>query len=81
MSVKSLLQLILFLLIILIIGGIYYLYFYSKSVNQIELKEELGSVEKNILNSMDMNDNRILDERDEIQKKNNIDLDQKKNRK
>ena len=78
MSVKSLLQLILFLLIILIIGGIYYLYFYSKSVNQIELKEELGSVEKNILNSMDMDDNRILDERDEIQKKNNIDLDQKK---
>ena len=76
MSVKSLLQLILFLLIILIIGGIYYLYFYSKSVTQIELKEELGSVEKNILNSMDMDDNRILDERDEIQKKNNIDLDQ-----
>ena len=33
MSIKSLLQLILFLLIVLIIGGIYYLYFYSGPID------------------------------------------------
>ena len=33
MTIKSLLQLILFLLIVLIIGGIYYIYFYSVPLN------------------------------------------------
>ena len=38
MSIKSLLQLILFLLIILVIGGIYLLYFYESPKLNVKLK-------------------------------------------
>ena len=37
MSIKSLLQVILFLLIIIIIGGIYFLYFYSGPIKNKEI--------------------------------------------
>ena len=49
MSVKSLLQLILLLLIVLIIGGIYFLYFYSKPINNDNLlNKNLEEIEKNL---------------------------------
>ena len=37
MSIKSLLQIILFLLIVIIIGGIYFLYFYSGPLKNQEI--------------------------------------------
>lgn len=49
MSVKTLLQLILFLLIFLIIGGIYYLYFYSDPITKRpDLSEDLAKVSSEI---------------------------------
>ena len=41
MSIKSLLQIILFLLIVIILGGIYFLYFYSGPLKNKEAKEKL----------------------------------------
>ncbi len=65
MSIKSLLQIILFLLIILILGGIYYLYFYSENLNnQINLNEK-----ENALNQITISQNNfdkdIMEEIDE----------------
>lgn len=52
MSVKSLLQIILFLLIVLIVGGIYFLYFYTTPINkQNEMEIVLDISEKNIAQS------------------------------
>lgn len=45
MSVKSLLQLILFLLIIIILGGIYFLYFYSGPMKKQEIISDELSIE------------------------------------
>ncbi len=42
MSIKSLLQLILLLLIFIIIGGIYFLYFYSGPLKTKELSNNLN---------------------------------------
>ena len=39
MSIKSLLQIILFLLILMIIGSIYFVYFYTQPIEKDELKE------------------------------------------
>ena len=45
MSIKSLLQIILFLLIILIIGGIYFVYFYSKPLkNELTMSKNLNEI-------------------------------------
>ena len=41
MSIKSLLQIILFLLIVIILGGIYFLYFYSGPLKNKEAREKL----------------------------------------
>ena len=65
MSIKSLLQIILFLLILLILGGIYYLYFYSENLNnQINLNEK-----ENALNQITISQNNfdkdIMEEIDE----------------
>ena len=47
MSVKSLLQLILLLLIFVIIGGIYFLYFYSGNTNtDIKNKVQMNEIKK-----------------------------------
>ena len=47
MSVKSLLQAILFLLIILILGSIYFIYFYSKPVNKnLNVNENINEINK-----------------------------------
>ena len=50
MSVKSLLQIILLLLIFIVIGGIYYLYFYKGSIkDQINFEKNIGiQSEKNL---------------------------------
>ena len=60
MSVKSLLQIIIFLLIVSIIGGIYYIYFYT------------NPSEKKIINIVDNN----LTEDDQIAEAPNIDQEQ-----
>ena len=39
MSIKSLLQIILFLLILMIIGSIYFVYFYTQPIEKDGLKE------------------------------------------
>ena len=45
MSIKSLLQIILSLLIILIIGGIYFVYFYSKPLNnELTMSKNLNEI-------------------------------------
>ena len=71
MSIKSLLQLILFLLIILVIGGIYLLYFYESPKLNVKLKP---IIEKNDYNQdgsvNDISEREILEEV-EIRDKNN----------
>ncbi len=71
MSIKSLLQLILFLLIILIIGGIYYLYFYSdtKQANLITIEDK--SIINENLKKKNLSEDGILEDRELI---NNQDL-------
>ena len=78
MSIKSLLQIILFLLIILIIGGLYFTYFYTKPLDK-ELKSLLnGELDKNILTEdINTNDQEILEENNLTQKK--IDQTRKQN--
>ena len=70
MSIKSLLQIILFLLIILIIGGLYFTYFYTKPLDK-ELKSLLnGELDNNILTEdINTNDQEILEENNLMQKK------------
>ena len=55
MSVKSLLQLILFLLIIVIVGGIYFLYFYKGPLKNKEVLNntliEIDNSNKNLNSS------------------------------
>ena len=66
MSIKSLLQLILLALIILIIGGIYFLYFYSNSNDEIlnykkNLEEmNVNDVKENLMeNSINLEDKKV----------------------
>ena len=50
MSIKSLLQFILLLLIFLIIGGIYFLYFYSGPLKETNfINTEINDIKKNKL--------------------------------
>ena len=68
MSIKSLLQLILLSLMIIIIGGIYFLYFYSGplksrsninlNTNENEIKEELNLDNQDILETKDLSENK-----------------------
>lgn len=70
MSIKSLLQIILFLLIIIILGGIYFIYFYTGSLNkqEIVLNELKLDRSKNLTNQSTNQD--ILEEIDTTQKNN-----------
>ena len=71
MSVKSLLQLILFLLIILVIGGIYFLYFYESPKLNVKLKPIIEKNDYNQDSSVnDISEREILEEV-EIRDKNN----------
>lgn len=63
MSVKSLLQLILFFLIILVIGGIYFLYFYSgPQKNAVNLIKDIEKVKKEEFNKQNFGDQEILED-------------------
>ena len=78
MSIKSLLQLILLALIVLIIGGIYFLYFYSNSNDEIlnykkNLEEmNVNDVKENLMeNSINLEDKKVeLKQNDNIKLKN-----------
>ena len=80
MSVKSILQIILFLLIIIIIGGIYLLYFYTGPLKNQEISEkllEIDQVNKNsnlslnqeVLEEIDINEKKILKNTEKKSKK------------
>tara|TARA_B100000989_G_scaffold170324_1_gene127555 strand:- start:870 stop:1565 length:696 start_codon:yes stop_codon:yes gene_type:complete len=66
MSIKSLLQIILILLIFIIIGGIYYIYFYSDPNKKVELSE----INENLNLSVD----KVILEDNEATDKNNLSI-------
>ena len=73
MSIKSLLQLILLALIVLIIGGIYFLYFYSNSNDEIlNYKKNLEKMNVNEVNENLMENSINLDDK-------KVELEQNKN--
>ena len=73
MSVKSLLQIILFLLIIVILGTIYFLYFYSGPLNIISKnKNEIEEIEELNISQENATDEAILDETSPTVNINNI---------
>ena len=83
MSIKSLLQIILFLLIFVIVGGIYYLYFYSgpsnnseiqnleKLSDQIIVTEEVEILESITEPKIEKNEEIKINSKKEIKSKNN----------
>ena len=74
MSIKSLLQIILFLLIIIIVGTIYYLYFYSGPINILSIKDSKSEkIEEIVISDENSSEEVILEEnnfskKDEIKK-------------
>ena len=63
MSIKSLLQIILFLLIVLIIGSIYFVYFNQKSFQiNINDNQDLSKIENRNINENERADEEILEE-------------------
>ena len=73
MSVKSLLQLILFLLIIVIVGGIYFLYFYKGPLKNKEvLNSTLIEIDNSNKNLNSSTNDEILEEIDASIKDNNL---------
>ena len=77
MSIKSLLQIILFLLIVLIIGSIYFVYFNQKS-SQININDnqELSKIENRNINENERADEEILEEINEKKITNNSKVNQ-----
>ena len=80
MSIKSILQIILFLLIIIIIGGIYLLYFYTGPLKNQEISEKLLEIDQVNKNSNLSSNQEILEEID-INKKNILKNTEKKSKK
>lgn len=77
MSIKSLLQIILFLLIVLIIGSIYFVYFNQKSFQiNINGNQELSKIENRIINENERADEEILEEINEKKITNNSTINQ-----
>lgn len=63
MSIKSLLQIILFLLIIMIIGTIYFLYFYSGPIKFLSIKDNKSEkIEEIVPSDENFNEQAILEE-------------------
>ena len=80
MSVKSLLQLILFLLIIVIVGGIYFLYFYKGPLKNKEvLNNTLIEIDNSNKNLNSSTNDEILEEIDASIKDNNLKKEINKN--
>ena len=77
MSIKSLLQIILFLLIVLIIGSIYFVYFNQKS-SQININDnqELSKIENRNINENERADEEILEDINEKKITNNSKVNQ-----
>ena len=77
MSIKSLLQIILFLLIVLIIGSIYFVYFNQKSFQiNINDNQELSKIENRNINENERADEEILEEINEKKITNNSTINQ-----
>lgn len=69
MSNKSLLQIILLLLIMIIIGSIYFMYFYSKPINnKISLNEDSEINDTNIILQSENNDQMEIKNKDKTEK-------------
>ena len=69
MSNKSLLQIILLLLIMIIIGSIYFMYFYSKPINnKISLNENSEINDTNIILQSENNDQLEIKNKDKTEK-------------
>ena len=89
MSVKSLLQIILLILIFFILGGIYYIYFYSGPLkNKIVLEENINKlnnkkIEKEYAQDQVILENVTLSEKKSIneEKKNNLEISEADNSK
>ncbi len=96
MSIKSLLQIILFLLIILILGSIYYIYFFKKNLEkEILITKEIVKIDDNKIEVDEGADQQVLDEikqskdkkleietkKSEINKKNKSSFEIKENKK
>ena len=63
MSIKSLLQFILLLLIFLIIGGIYFLYFYSGPLKETNfINTEINDIKKNKIEINKSTDQDVLED-------------------
>ena len=80
MSIKSILQIILFLLIIIIIGGIYLFYFYTGPLKNQEISEKLLEIDQVNKNSNLSSNQEVLEEID-INKKNILKNTEKKSKK
>ena len=77
MSIKSLLQIILFLLIVLIIGSIYFVYFNQKPFQiNINDNQELSKIENRNINENERADEEILEEINEKKITNNSTINQ-----
>ena len=63
MSIKSLLQIILTLLIFIIVGGIYFIYFYSDPNKKVGLSEVKGNLNISVDKAM-LEDNETIDKND-----------------
>ena len=79
MSIKSLIQTLLFLLIVLIIGGIYYLYFYKSPDSDTRISNnELGKITNDQSTKKNTVDEEILEiitkENKDFKKQENISL-------
>ena len=80
MSIKSLLQLILLLLIFIILGGIYFIYFYSGPLKKEILNSDLVlSIDEQKLADKNLQDNEILEEfKNDKEKLNEVNQDNDK---
>ena len=75
MSIKSLLQVILLLLIFIILGGLYFIYFYSGPLQNKYSQEEIFKIDENNKLENNVIDGEILEEGNSNNQKNSIKIE------
>ena len=75
MSIKSLLQVILLLLIFIILGGLYFIYFYSGPLQNKYSQEEIFKIDENNKIENNVIDGEILEEGNSNNQKNSIKIE------